>query len=389
MIQRRTVWYAVAGVGAGLILGVLWSLFRPQTSDAPTINTATTNRGTNQTTTTPTNTAVGVTMFSTLDLPDRDPAFSFTADVPTAWAVEYVAASQAINVYDPRGAGETSLTNSKMFIKYFSAASFQTLTTVDILTRTELTINGRPAVTYTIKKKSSVPDFPDQPPWRNLEHRVTDIRSTDDSPTTFYVFAKAPEVSDATFDAFLNSLKFTTEVEASQVVYPLKDFLSRITKKRFGQYITPQNSPVSPERFLGYHTGVDAETTSDEQNLEVPVVAIATGIVTFSRTVDGYGGVVMIEHQVDGQTVTALYGHLDIDSVTLAVGATVTPGQTIGVLGAGGTSATSGERKHLHFGLLTGASANLRGYVSQTGDLTPWLDPLEWLNAHQVRDLTT
>ena len=33
----------------------------------------------------------------------------------------------------------------------------------------------------------------------------------------------------------------------------------RITKKPFGIFITTQNSPVQPERFSGYHTGVDVE----------------------------------------------------------------------------------------------------------------------------------
>src|SRR5438105_4096773 len=46
---------------------------------------------------------------------------------------------------------------------------------------------------------------------------------------------------------------------------PIGNSLSRVTKKPFGIYITPQNSPVQPEKFKGYHTGVDFETTADEQ----------------------------------------------------------------------------------------------------------------------------
>src|SRR3990167_7147055 len=46
-------------------------------------------------------------------------------------------------------------------------------------------------------------------------------------------------------------------LSASPVSYPISDWLSRITKKKFGQYITPQTSPVQPERFTGYHTAAD------------------------------------------------------------------------------------------------------------------------------------
>ncbi|NTU99252.1 hypothetical protein HGA64_04600 [Candidatus Falkowbacteria bacterium] len=45
-------------------------------------------------------------------------------------------------------------------------------------------------------------------------------------------------------------------------VPPISDALSRVTKKPFGIKVSPKNSSVSPERFTGYHTGVDFETTS-------------------------------------------------------------------------------------------------------------------------------
>lgn len=212
VITRKFWYYAIGGLVAGLVLGISWGLFRPQSITAPTVTNAENTNAPANANTSPNPAAAGVTTFSTLDLPDRDPAFEFTAAIPTAWAAEYVPGSQAINVYDPRGERSTSLENSKIFIRYFTATTFQTLTTVDILERTTSTIADRPAVTYVIRKKSAAADFPSQPAWRNGEHRVTDIRSTDDNPTTFYVFAKAPDVSDETFDAFLASLKFTTEL---------------------------------------------------------------------------------------------------------------------------------------------------------------------------------
>src|SRR5438105_13240780 len=38
---------------------------------------------------------------------------------------------------------------------------------------------------------------------------------------------------------------------------PLENAQTRVTKKFFGTKVSPGNSPVTPERFSGYHTGVD------------------------------------------------------------------------------------------------------------------------------------
>jgi len=58
---------------------------------------------------------------------------------------------------------------------------------------------------------------------------------------------------------------------------PISNTKSRVTKKPFGIYITPQTSPVQPEKFTGYHTGTDFETTSQEADAVVPVYAACTG----------------------------------------------------------------------------------------------------------------
>lgn len=327
------------------------------------------------------NTAVPVSpvnrLVSTSDVPGADPAFAFSAEIPSAWQVEAVAATQAINVYDPSLSASSNLERSRIFIRFFRASSFLTLTTVDIKSRTETNVGGRPAVTYVIEKKAGVPDFSNQPSWRSQEHEVTDVRSTDASPTTFYVFGKRPDLDRATFEAFLASLKFGEQ--KTSAVYPMEGFVDRITKKRFAQYITPSNSPVQPERFRGYHTGADAETTAAEQSADVPVYAIADGTMVVRRTADGYGGVVLIEHTVDGETVTAVYGHVRLSRVSKSVGDRVSRGETIAVLGTGGSAETDGERRHLHFALLKRNSTNLRGYVSAESALSAWWNPVDWL----------
>ena len=157
------------------------------------------------------------------------------------------------------------------------------------------------------------------------------------------------------------------------IVFPIKEFKERITKKSFGIYITPETSPVQPERFRGYHAGVDVEygdTAGD-----VPVSAILAGNVIFSGRVSGYGGVVVIKHLIDNKNYLVLYGHLN-PATLAAKNTTVTSGQTIGILGEGGTAETDGERKHLHFAVYAGTDLNLKGYVQNKEELNKWIDPL-------------
>lgn len=384
--------YVVIGLLAGLLIAVIWGVLANRRTIAPTTNSdgnlnVTTSNSATGNTNTQDEILTDTSFFSTNDLPDRDPVFNFSASLPNDWAVETVQGSHAINLYDPAANSDTTLEQSQIFVKYFQASDFETLTTVDVLSRTETTVNNRPAVTYTIRKKSGVADFADQPSWRNVEHEVTDIRSTDGSPTIFYVFAKNPDLSEATFMAFLKTVQFTS-VKTSDVIFPMIGFTDRITKKTFGLYITPSTSPVQPERFTGYHAGVDAETTAVEADQDVPVFAIADGTVLLAKTASGYGGVMMIKHTIGQETVTALYGHLRLSSIRKSAGQSVSKAEQIAVLGTGSSAETDGERKHLHFSLQPGSSTNLRGYVSSSDQLDGWLNPLDWLAQHQALDPT-
>lgn len=152
----------------------------------------------------------------------------------------------------------------------------------------------------------------------------------------------------------------------------------RVTKKKFGAYITPQNSPVQPEKFSGFHTGVDFETFPDEQNTAVPIKAVCTGQLKLKNYTSGYGGVVVQDCLLDNQPVTVLYGHLQLSSISHKVGDSVKIGETIGVLGQGYSSETDGERKHLHLGFHKGTEINLRGYVNSETELSSWLDPCSY-----------
>ena len=168
-------------------------------------------------------------------------------------------------------------------------------------------------------------------------------------------------------------------LKSPMLTMPIANALERITKKPFAIYITPQNSPVSPEKFKGYHTGTDFETFADEQNIEVPIFAACDGKLILKKYASGYGGVIVQSCQLDGQNITVLYGHLRLNSVTLKVGDVITGMQQLGVLGDGYSAETDGERKHLHLSMHKGTKIVLLGYVQNEKDLSDWLNPTDYL----------
>ena len=164
-----------------------------------------------------------------------------------------------------------------------------------------------------------------------------------------------------------------TNTPQSSFVDPVTNFSQRVTKKPFGIFITPQNSPISPERFTGYHTGADAEY--QDVTDDVAVFAIADGKVVLSETVSGYGGVFMIEFDLNGSKHTALYGHIRPSNLPKS-GQAIKKGEQIGLLGTGYSKETDGERRHLHFAILSDDRLDIKGYVQTKLQLSGWIDPL-------------
>jgi len=156
---------------------------------------------------------------------------------------------------------------------------------------------------------------------------------------------------------------------------PLERAAERVTKKKFGQYITPQNSPVQPEKFRGFHTGTDFEIFPEELNADVPVRAICAGKIALKKTVTGYGGVLVQSCEQDSQPITVVYGHLKLSSIAKKIGGDLAKGEIIGILGKAYSAETSGERKHLHLGIHKGSAVDIRGYVQKESELSGWLDP--------------
>lgn len=181
------------------------------------------------------------------------------------------------------------------------------------------------------------------------------------------------------FVFIFSSLVYAKAAVKDMIAEPIKDAKTRVTKKPFRIKVSPGNSPINPEKFSGYHTGVDFETTASEQNKDVPVYALCNGNLLLKEQATGYGGVAVQKCSLNGQIVTIIYGHLKLQSVKAKVGAKLVAGTQIGILGKGYSQETGGERKHLHLGIHKGASINILGYVKNKADLSGWLDVMKFL----------
>lgn len=198
--------------------------------------------------------------------------------------------------------------------------------------------------------------------YRQIKTNKNNVTPTSSSPTAVSISTPMPI-----------STSSSTPAATDTLADPISQFKARVTKKPFGIYITPQNSPVQSERFTGYHTGADAEY--QDVVSDVPVYALADGTIVLARTASGYGGVLMIEFSLNGVRHTALYGHLRPSSLP-QVGQSFKKGDQMAVIGTGYSTETDGERRHLHFAILSDNGTDLKGYVQNKSELSGWIDPL-------------
>jgi len=166
----------------------------------------------------------------------------------------------------------------------------------------------------------------------------------------------------------------TEPTSMNVIAEPILDSLSRITKKPFGLLVSPTDSPVQPEKFTGYHTGTDFETSPTEADIAIPVSAVCDGTVRFVGPVAGYGGAAILACTINSQPVTVLYGHIDIETTILKVNEVITKGSLIANLAPADSDKSGGERKHLHLGIHLGTSIEYRGYVQNQNELVSWLN---------------
>nr|WP_245354807.1 M23 family metallopeptidase [Brachybacterium sacelli] len=189
--------------------------------------------------------------------------------------------------------------------------------------------------------------------YRNYEPVAETILTTLTSTTTT---ANAVNAGTSTGDTVTPA---ATVAESSRVVFPLPEATWVLTSE-FG----PRVHPITGEESV--HTGTDFAAPDG-----TPILAVADGTVTVAEFSGGYGGLVVIEHTIAGQTVATAYGHMWETGIHVQPGDTVTAGQHIGDVGSSGNS----TGPHLHFEVRPGGT---------NGEHT---DPAAWLNAHDAADL--
>ncbi|MFT3860925.1 M23 family metallopeptidase [Micropruina sp.] len=150
-----------------------------------------------------------------------------------------------------------------------------------------------------------------------------------------------------------------TGTGSSKVVFPLPEGTWTMTSP-FGWRI----HPITGERSL--HTGTDFAAADG-----TPILAAADGVVTVAEFSGGYGGLIVIEHQLDGQTIATAYAHMWERGIHVRVGDRVTAGQHIGDVGSSGMS----TGPHLHFEVRPGGTNGTA------------VDSAAWLNAHGAANL--
>lgn len=164
---------------------------------------------------------------------------------------------------------------------------------------------------------------------------------------------------------------------AFSVRQPIDDALNRPTPLSFGVYVTPdpeQNPIDPPERFTGYHVGLDYEVTEEELERDVPIYSICTGEIVSSSSAEGYGGLLVQRCRLGREDVTVLYGHLAREGLP-DEGREVEAGEQIGILAPARSDDSGHNRKHLHLGIHRGEELDFRGYVQEEEEIQEFIDP--------------
>lgn len=104
-----------------------------------------------------------------------------------------------------------------------------------------------------------------------------------------------------------------------------------------------------------FHEGIDIFPGAG-----TPIHAMASGTVIKAAPVskDSMGVYLVIEHVIDGEMVTSVYGHIQEGTMTLRVGDQVAVGDVIGLVGATGNA----NGAHLHFEIHPGGGASVNPY---------------------------
>lgn len=94
------------------------------------------------------------------------------------------------------------------------------------------------------------------------------------------------------------------------------------------------------ERWGEAHNGVDYAGP-----IGTEIYAFADGVVAAAGPADGFGNWIVVDHKIDGEEHSTVYGHMSADNVLVSAGDTVKAGDHIAGIGSEGYS----TGPHLHF----------------------------------------
>ncbi|TQL46902.1 M23 family metallopeptidase [Subtercola boreus] len=149
-----------------------------------------------------------------------------------------------------------------------------------------------------------------------------------------------PRVIFSAASAFARTADTFTNNPASPVQWP---FTSGVPiSDGYGPRVAPCSGCSSNHQGLDMNPGQGT-----------PIQAMADGVVIEASSTDSssLGVYAIIEHQIDGETVTSTYGHMLPGSLQLTVGQQVGVGDQVGNVGNTGNSTGA----HLHFQLARGS----------------------------------
>ena len=174
------------------------------------------------------------------------------------------------------------------------------------------------------------------------ETQMQDFTTVEDAVSNLYV--QKPQVTVAkTKTTSVGSVNTATTIAGGKVSLgiSLERPVSGIISSRFGARSSIRSSA---------HTGLDIATSTG-----TPVLAAASGTVTFSGRKGSYGNLLVITHSNGVQTY---YGHCS--KLYVSAGTTVTQGQTVAAVGSTGNS----TGPHLHFEIrVNGVAYNPQNYL--------------------------
>ena len=174
------------------------------------------------------------------------------------------------------------------------------------------------------------------------EIQMQDFTTVEDAVSNLYV--QKPQVTVAkNKTTSVGSVNTATTIAGGKVSLgiSLARPVSGIISSRFGARSSIRSSA---------HTGLDIATSTG-----TPVLAAASGTVTFSGRKGSYGNLLVITHSNGVQTY---YGHCS--KLYVSAGTTVTQGQTVAAVGSTGNS----TGPHLHFEVrVNGVAYNPQNYL--------------------------